>query len=181
MHGTLYIGISCQHAKSSLAARKLACEYLDEEGFTPIRDFGGKADYYQVGGRCSGFLSLLKLKDSEPKQFARFWRQFIKAGDSDQAKTVFQKWYPDYPGRIPVRRDDEGKVPHLGYPDDALVIDKSLFDQLREGFSTEFRYSWGLEEKLCALYRDWDEDYQWPENPEDVIGKIWVVVLDYHY
>jgi hypothetical protein len=72
MHGTLYIGISSEYANASLAARKLACEYLDEEGFTPIRDFGGKADYYQVGGRCSGFLSLLKLKDSEPKQFAKF-------------------------------------------------------------------------------------------------------------
>jgi hypothetical protein len=51
MHGTLYVGISRANAKSSLAARKLACEYLVEEGFIPVLEFAGHADYLSVGGR----------------------------------------------------------------------------------------------------------------------------------
>lgn len=180
MHGTLFIGISRRYAKTGLAARKLACEYLDEEGFTPIREFGGVADYFSVGGRWSGALSLLKLKDSDPKHFARFWRQFHKLDDSAHAKALFRKFYPKYLGRIPACRD-AAKIPDLGFADDTMVIDKALFNQLRQGLASEFYYSWGLIEKPCALYRDWDEDRRWPEVPDEIIGKIWIVLIDYHY
>ena len=98
MHGTLYVGISRANAKSSLAARKLVSEYLDEERFAPIRDFGGKADYYHVGGGSSGYLSLLRLRGLDPKRFARFRKQYLKTKDlnstvSLRPQLILESWH----------------------------------------------------------------------------------------
>ena len=72
-------------------------------------------------------------------------------------------------------------MPDLGYPDDAMIFDEALYNQLHPGFCTHFDYSCGIDEVPCALYRDWEEEREWPAESVEVIGKIWIVVVDYHF
>ena len=67
MHGVLYVCLPRSQARSSLQARKKVCEYLTEEGFDNQRRFSGHCDYFSVGGRYSGRLSLLRLRHEHPQ------------------------------------------------------------------------------------------------------------------
>jgi hypothetical protein len=178
MHGTLFLGFDRENAKSSIAARRWACDYLEGEQFTPMGRFGGEADNYLVGGRCSGILQLLRLRHEQPKSFAKFWKKYPKA---DDPRALFRQLFPTYRGTIPIMRE---KILNYGYVDDAQIMDETLYDCLKEGFDEYFRYSWGLDEKPCVLYcgeNSEDSFEEWPKSREAVVGKTWVVVIDYHY
>lgn len=178
MLGTLFLGFDKEIANSSLEARRWAVEYLDEEGFTPVRRFGGEADNYGVGGRSSGLLQLLRLRHEQPKPFAKLWKKYPKV---EGPRALFRELFPTYRGTIPIMRE---KMLDYGYADDAQIIDETLYDCLKEGFEDYFRYSWSLDEKPCVLYcgeNSEDGFEEWPKSREAVVGRTWVVVIDYHY
>ena len=56
----------------------------------------------------------------------------------------------------------------LGYEDDAMIVDTEIYHGL-------------LKEYEGAAQSDFHADYEYDEVSSDVIGKKWVVVVDYHY
>src|SRR6516162_7395620 len=135
MHGVLYVCLPRFQAGSSLQARKKVCEYLTQEGFDTLRRFSGRCDYFMVGGRWSGRLSLLRLQHEQPKVMARFWKRCKALSAGEEAEELFREMFPDFQGKIPFGRNAAGHM--QGYPDDAQIMDEPLFRQLKAGFSEE--------------------------------------------
>jgi predicted transcriptional regulator len=76
MHFLLYVCVPVEEAKTSLQARRRACRYLKKEHFIRAGRFCGHCDYFSVGGRCSGMLTLLRLKGLHPSEFRAFLKQY---------------------------------------------------------------------------------------------------------
>lgn len=177
MHGVLYVCLPRSEARSSLQARKKVCEYLTQEGFDTQLRFSGHCDYFSVGGRrYSGRLSLLRLRQEQPKAFDRFWKKYTGGSTGDEAEALFQELFPKYRGKLPFNRD---RVGDFGEPDDAQVMDEALFQQLKAGFGSTVDYSWEIKEPNVICTEDTD-DFEWPTNGEEA-KKLWVVVIDYHF
>lgn len=177
MHGVLYVCIPRSQARSSLQARKKVCEYLTEEGFDTQLRFSGHCDYFSVGGRYSGRLSLLRLRQEQPKQFDRFWKRYwMKSVSDKEAEGLFRQSFPAYRGKLPISR---GSVGFDGSPDDAQVMDEPLFQQLKAGFGDGVDYSYEIAQPNVICTEDTD-DFEWPKTAEEA-AKLWVVVIDYHF
>jgi hypothetical protein len=160
-----------------LQARRKVCEYLTQEGFDTQLRFSGHCDYFSVGGRYSGRLNLLRLRQQRPKEFARFWKRYwMKSISDDDAERLFRQTFPDYRGKLPISRGSAG---FEGAPDDAQVMDEALFQQLRGGFGNVVDYSFEINEPNVICTED-NDDFEWPKNGEEA-RKLWVVVIDYHF
>lgn len=177
MHGILYVCLPRSQARSSLHARKKVCEYLTEEGFDNQRRFAGHCDYFSVGGRYSGRLSLLRLRHEQPKAFARFWKRYwMKEIGGEEAERLFREMFPKYQGKLPINR---GSVGFDGAPDDAQLMDEALFQQLKAGFSEDLRYSYEINEPN-VIFKEDDADFEQPKTSEEA-AKFWVVLIAYHF
>lgn len=77
---------------------------------------------------------------------------------------------------IPVERK---RVGFYGLNDDAEIMNRPLFVQLKRGFAKDVNYSWKLETPNVISTEDY-EDSEWPDNSETAEGKHWVVVIGYH-
>jgi hypothetical protein len=179
MHGVLYVCLPRSEARGSLQARKKVCEYLTQENYDatePPFSGGCDYDYYSVGGRWSGRLSLLRLRYEHPKQLSRFWKHYLSGGSEKGASALFHKLFPNYRGRLPFNRM---RVGYYGAPDDAQIMDEPLFRQLKPGFSKEMDGSYELNEPNVICTEDTD-DFEWPKTVEEA-AKFWVVIIDYHY
>jgi hypothetical protein len=159
-----------------LQARRAVCEYLNKEGFAQDLRFAGNCDYFSVGGRYSGRLNLLRLRHANPRRFARFWRRFQESADAGEDERLFRQAFPDYRGKLPFHR---GSVGFEGRPDDAQVMDEPLFRQLEPGFGGIVDYSYEIAEPNVICTED-TADFEWPKTPEGA-GKLWVVLIDYHF
>ena len=101
MHGVLYVCLPRSQARSSLQARKKVCEYLNDEGFAQDLRFAGHCDYFSVGGRYSGRLSLLRLRQRAAEAFARFWKRYwMKSIGDGEAEALFRQTFPEYRGKV---------------------------------------------------------------------------------
>jgi hypothetical protein len=175
MHAVLYVCLPRSLARSSMQARKKVCEYLTQEGFDTQLRFSGRCDYFKVGGRWSGHLSLLRLQWEQPRQMARFWKRYETISTDEEAQALFREMFPEYRGKIPVGRNPHG---HLnGFPDDAQIMDEPLFQQLKAGFNEEVT----MEKQPNVIFTDNpDDDFEWPRTAEEA-ARFWVVVIDYHF
>ena len=180
MHGVLYVCLPRSQARSSLQARKKVREYLTQEGFDTQLRFSGRCDYFKVGGRWSGSLSLLRLQYEHPKKMARFWKQYEAVSTGKEAQALFREMFPDFRGKLPVGRSSHG---HLnGFPDDAQIMDEPLFQQLKAGFNDEVT----METQPNVIFttdcyvQEPDGDFPWPKTGIEG-AKFWVVVIDYHF
>jgi hypothetical protein len=179
MHGILYVCLPRSQARSSLQARKKVCEYLTQENYDatdPPFSGGCDYDYYSVGGRWSGRLSLLRLRHEQPRAFDRFWKRCTGKATSQEAEALFREMFPKYQGRLPFNRM---RIGYYGAPDDAQIMDEPLFRQLRPGFGEEMDGSYEINEPNVICTEDADA-FEWPKNSEEA-AKLWVVVIDYHY
>jgi hypothetical protein len=176
MHGVLYVCLPRSEARSSLQARKKVCEYLTQEGFDTQRRWSGCCDYFGVGGRWSGRLSLLRLSHEQPKQMARFWQRYKGISATEEAGALFREMFPVFRRKPPVSRD---RIGEYGEPDDAQIMDEPLFRQLKAGFSKHVDFSYEINEPNVIFNEDAD-DFEWPKTAEEA-AKWWVVVIDYHF
>lgn len=177
MHGVLYVCIPRSEASSGVQARRKVCEYLTQEGFDTQLRFSGHCDYFSVGGRYSGRLTLLRLRDEQPRAFARFWKSYwMKSIGEEEAERLFREVFPQYRGKLPINR---GSVGFEGAPDDAQVMDGPLFRQLKGGFGDGVDYSYEIAEPNVICTEDTD-DFEWPTTAEGA-ARLWVVVIDYHF
>jgi hypothetical protein len=175
MHYVLYVCIPRSEARSSLQARKQVCKYLLDEGFAQELRFAGHCDYFNVGGRYSGRLNVLRLRDEQPQQFTKFWKRYRKLMPDKDAKAMFRETFPNYRGKLPINRNT---VDFIGAADDAQVMDASLFRQLKSGFGSNVTYSYEIAEPNVICMEGTD-DFEWPKTAEEA-AKLWVVVIDYH-
>ena len=179
MHGVLYVCLPRSQARSSLQARKKVCEYLTQENYDdtePPFSGGYDYDYYSVGGRWSGRLSLLRLRYEQPKQFSRFWKRYINHSTDEGAPSLFRQLFPQYRGRLPF---DRMRIGYYGAPDDAQIMDEPLFRRLQPGFGWEMDGSYEINEPNVICTEDTD-DFEWPKTVEEA-AKFWVVIIDYHF
>jgi hypothetical protein len=158
-----------------LQARKKVCEYLTEEGFDTQRRWSGCCDYFGVGGRWSGRLSLLRLGHEQPEQMARFWERCKGTSTDEEAGALFREMFPEFRWEPPVGRE---RIGEYGEPDDAQIMDGPLFQQLKAGFSSDVDHSSESDEPNVICTED-AYDFEWPRTAEEA-AKLWVVVIDYH-
>lgn len=178
MHAVLYVCLRRSQARSSLQARKKVCEYLNEEGFAQDLRFAGHCDYFSVGGRYSGRLTLLRLRHEQPKAFARFWKCYwMKDIVAEEAEQLFREIFPKFRGTSPINRERTGGD---GEPDDAQIMDGPLFQQLKAGFSESVDYSFEINEPNVIFTDDPDDDFEWPKTSKEA-AEFWVAVIDYHF
>lgn len=176
MHTVLYVCLPRVEARTSYEARRKVSHYLTAEAFdTPLR-FSGRCDYFSVGGRYSGRLTLLRLRDEQPDVFRKMWKSVCSFDAiEEQSAALFRKAFPAYSGMLPINR---GCDKRYGEPDDAQIMDKALFRQLKRGFSTSPDYSWEIDEPNVICTED-DDDFNWPRTIKEA-AEFWVVVIDYH-
>lgn len=176
MHAVTYVCLPRSQARNSLEARKKVCDYLTEAGFDTVLRFSGRCDYFSVGGRWSGRLTLLRLRDEQPKVFDRFWKRLKTTETGEEAEALFRKAFPEFRGTLPLNRAD---TEFEGEPDDAQIMDRPLFDQLQAGFGDDVDYSYEIDSPNVICTED-DEDFKWPKTAKQA-ANFWVVVIDYHH
>lgn len=177
MHFRTYVLLPKASAQTSLEARHEVAEYLDSQDFASSSRFAGRCDYFSIGGRWSGSLTLLRLARQAPdrfREFSRFWMK--EARSRAQVLTRFKKSFPDFRGPIPVERE---KVGYFGLKDDAQLMDRTLFLALKRGFAGDVNHTWELNEPNVISTEYWEDD-EWPANAKAAEGQDWVVVVDYH-
>src|SRR5947209_10138776 len=130
MHSLLYVCLPRSQARSSLQARKKVSEYLITEGFDTSLRFSGRCDFFKVGGRWSGRLTLMRLGHQYPRTAKKFWASYETTETFEDAVKLFRAAFPKFRGTPPFFRQ---RVPTLGYPDDAQVMDEPLFRHLKKG------------------------------------------------
>lgn len=126
-------------------------------------------DWYVIGGRWSGELSVIDLNNDKVEKFYEEIK--IIWGDTDteekqhlKYKKIFKKYFPKYKGipPFPFMRDS---YTVNGYADDVKIVTKDIY------------------EKLLVKCDEGDEGIIFSKDVKDksnLIGKTYVVVVDYH-
>jgi hypothetical protein len=192
MHYRLYVLTDKSNANNSKEARDYVNDQLlNDSSFVGE---GGRfsspiADWFVIGGRWSGVLTQIQLNQSTLK---RFWDEFEakKLGwtskensAEDQAKKthkLFKSYFPKFKGLVPVYRGDDIQYNRFenGADDDAMLVTKKLWKIIKENFKKEY-------ERELPEYPEVEEDYivdleGEPLTDNSVIGKKWIVVVDFH-
>ena len=175
MHFLLYVCLPTDEARTSIQARRRVCRYLSEEHFVRSGRFCGMCDYFLVGGRYSGMLNLLRLKQHQPRVFKQFLARYRDVSEIKAVSELFKRYFPKYDGRDLIYRSN---VRFHGYPDDAQIMDEDLFAELKDGFD-EYVTNAIPFEKPNVIFTDLGED-EWPADSKSGVGRHWVVVIDYH-
>ena len=176
MHGRFYVCLPKAAARTKSGVVKKVTKFLNDEGLVGgDRLWGGPADYFSIGGRWGGTLELLRLRAQDSQTFGVWWEAHKKPGINTRAKAVrlFKKHFRGYKSDPPVFReadrfgDAEGEI---------AVMDAALFDQLQAGFGEFTIGDWELHEPN-VIFTDGT-----PEAvAEEVVGRYWVAVIDYHW
>jgi len=173
MHYLMLVTLGTAAAATSLDARRQAqAELLNDDSFCGEGGrFGSPlCDWFVIGGRWSGRLkqTLLgepyqaalgrdfpeiaagwyptSLVDTHRDRLNRLWRQFGGTGPSPLVRSSYD---------------------HLGCDDDAMVVDRALYDGFLAGYHGESDRS---------EFADLDNE----SVDETFIGRKWLVVVDYH-
>jgi len=178
MHYRFLVTIPKEKAKDSFESRSYVNSWLEENGFTSGGRFGrGMADWYAIGGRWSGELTSVCLDKEKMKkveeELGDHWfeggkEHWTREKRLKQYEEVFRKYFPNFKGIIPAWRD---QYLQEGYEDDAKIIDEDLWNNLMKEVIAE-----DDTEQFC----DMEDELNEKTKKEDVIGKYWVVVVDYH-
>ena len=175
MHFLLYVCVPTGEAKTSLQARRRAIRYLNDEHFVHSGRFCGMCDYFSVGGRYSGMLNMLRLKQQHPRLFKQFRTRYLRAQTAQERSGLFKRCFPKYEEWNPTHRP---QADFYGCPDDAQIMDEALFAELKGGFNEYVSFAVSYE-KPNVIFTDLGED-EWLTNGATGVGRHWVVVIDYH-
>jgi hypothetical protein len=182
MHYRFLVTFNKHHAVTSHQARRYANDYLTREGFCASegRWVYGMADWFVIGGRWSGELSryswaraLYERMDAiEKEKGVQVWGAFY--GDTEKQKTqkeletqfaeMWRKEAPKAYQDIPVNRVT---YQELGYEDDAMILTQELYDGLLKEYNGESD-------------SEYHSDLNYDKVSPKMIGKKWIVIVDYH-
>jgi hypothetical protein len=175
VHHRLLITLAMPAGAASLEARiRTRCKLLEDDSFCGEGGrFGSPlCDWFVIGGRWSGCLEEELL--SQQYQTELSW----KFPDLDQGSfltSLIEKHRPELDqlwrrfggqGSHPITRSGYDE---LGAEDDALLVDKGLYDHFLKPFH-------GLDYGDDSEFADLDGD----AVDESFIGRKWIVVVDYH-
>lgn len=183
MHFRLLVTMNQSRAKTSSQAREVVFREL---GSDP--DFSGDngiCDWFVIGGRWSGDLTNVQLSQAKlkalGKEFEKKHGWYINSENSEEDRrrqyaTLFKKYFPSFKGEIPAWRDT---YKHEGFDDDAQILTDKLYDAVLK----QYEVNLGVVEKEYDGYK-WKEHYYKDLDGDtisrDMVGKKWVVVVDYH-
>ena len=168
-------------AGTSQEARNYVRHYLMDEGFVCDGRWGyGMGDWFVIGGRWSGVLSrhtwatqlTAQMEAVEKEKDVQVWGVFYGSAEKKEIQAElaqeFQRMWdeatPEAYRGIPVQRDTyKGD----GYEDDAMILTQELYDSLLKEYEGE---------------PDSDEhaDLDYDDVSPEMVGKKWIVVVDYH-
>ena len=148
----------------------------EEKRFSP-----GIANWFVIGGRWSGELArsiLNKLVYSAYEEAAgKLWNKLLKSEDEDHVAKEFTKlfksYFPNHKGPCPVGRSSRKYYDHFGSRDDAQPVTNLLWNRFIKEALEESTADSG-EGPIIFL-----ED-EWIGGKEDIVGKFWAVLIDYH-
>ena len=186
MHSRLIVLLDRADVEESLAARQATEARLITEGLVGE---GGlfathPADWFVIGGRWSGCLTLARLNPEKLDAFGRAYegsglgcRDVKRSAEAQQeeAYALFRRFFPDHLGEPPVWRDAHRT---LGYEDDAQVLDETLLGILAK---LKPYPSWADLEDLYRGACTVDLDDPDAALTLDALDKKWCVVVDFHY
>jgi len=195
MHHGAYVLLSKAEATTSLEARQQVYhELLNDPSFlgeggrfsTPV------CDWFDIGGRWSGWLYSEPLRNkffrqadqlnSLEKEPGWYSTEFIK-NNHEQLDAIWHKLGGAYAS--PLTRDSSDG---LGEEDDACLLDQSLAERLNVFLQASDEYinteEYCITRKaagstLMVISLDCDALFGLTDF-NDLIGKYWVVVIDYH-
>ena len=189
MHYRLYVTFDKEHAKTPREALTYVHNELSSDN-SFVGD-GGRfsspiCDWFVVGGRWSGDLAIKLVGEKKywdtiekavPKKNNFGWSTQDIKDNSDKLQKAWKK----LGGKdiCPMARDS---YRHEGYhDDDAMILTKELYKAILKQYEGKY------EGKVHKEYEDthWDELYyvDLDDNMKvgkDMVGKKWIVVVDYH-
>lgn len=185
MHSRVFITFDKNKAQNSLEARKFLYRCIGEKSKPFDKIF---YDYYAIGGRYTGFFEALYngginlltkvIQEANSKNIETSIiqkRTISKEEQLSNFRDSFRKYYPKYKGEpffTPIR-----ELRELGYEDDAMIIDNSVYDWLlKEYEGKKFSLEYNSDDFLpCTV------DIEGNEVAEDVfVNKKWIVIADFH-
>jgi len=129
-------------------------------------------DWFVLGGRWSGHLSQARLgtpyREALQAACPRLGKDFYSTADLEHDREKLNEVWKSFGGYgdHPMLRDS---YRHFGFADDAMLVDRMLYDALLAGYAGESRSD-------DRHFVDLDDD---PVN-ESFIGSKWIAVVDYH-
>lgn len=181
MHYRFLVTVNKDKAESSEQARQLVSETLLAEGFVADGRWGcGQADWFVIGGRWSGELSRAswtkdlnrRMRTREEERGVQVWGAWY--GDPEKQKiqkelerTFRRMWRAETPAAyvgIPVDRDT---YQEYGYEDDAMILTEELYTALLKEYEGQCQ---------SEHHADLEDEAISP----DMVGRKWLVVVDYH-
>lgn len=157
---------------------------LESEGFAGESGFysNSKADWFVMGGRWSGELQQIKLKDWHKKASELVKKNrskkdeslsFISSDDIDRNKEELQKLWESLGG---TGRNSWDRDQYYGtYEDDVMLLNKELIEVLD---SKEYK-----EVEVAIMEDGYIQDEMLLKDflkREDIVDNYWLCVVDYH-
>lgn len=178
MHYLMLVTISLPAgATSDDARRKVFHALVCDDSFC---GYGGRfglalADWFEIGGRWSGYLAETAMGNAFreaiiarfPAMAANWQPDSLVSSHHGELDAIWQSHGGD--GQSPYTRSSRGE---LGYPDDAMLLTRELYDALLADFEDSTIDTDG---DHCR-YVDLDDQQLEP----DAVGCKWLVVVDYH-
>lgn len=183
MHSLAYALLPIEEADSSEEARNVVYDFLVndasfmEDSHATYRFWSPVCDYFRIGGIFSGDLTSQNILD----EFYRKVNELQGGNPSDgypfnfitENREALDKIWHDLGGKYlnPLSRDSDDV---FGYEDDAKIMDAEIVEKIEKLEQPDLL---GKERILdCS-----DDNCYWEiEDYKELIGKTWVVVIDYH-
>ena len=188
MHAVLYVLVPKEEVNSSIDARRYVASWLASEGFVMADTgestggrFKGVCDWFVIGGRWSGILTkvqldLAKVQKAE-QEFEDKYGWWIGGEENiteetrkKQYEEIFFKYFPEFKGNVPAWRDSYCV---MGYEDDAQIVNDAIYEHLIKNSRGKTNFWDGG----CVVSTDESLDYE----KDSVVGKAWIVVVDFHF
>ncbi len=198
MHYRLIVTVGIEYAKTSKIARDYVYNQLSDDN--SFCGEGGRfsspiADWFVIGGRWSGELSILTWAKGVTKRIETLEKDHdinIRGTSyGDKKKTAIQDKVrimaeSMYKAALPAKYKNKGvnwdrdSYNNRGYEDDAMIVTKELYKIFLKQWKDKDE---GYKDKLYDGH-SWKElyfvDLDGDCVDEKFVGKKWIVVVDYH-
>ena len=178
MHVLMLVTLTMLPGETSAEARqRIHDELVNDDSFCGEGGrFGSPlCDWFEIGGRWSGHLRETLMGDAYEQRLQAILPQWSDRCSPDRRKeraealsALWREFGGDGPS--PLLRDD---VCDVGYDDDAMPLDRTLYDKL---LTTYAGASISHGDDGSCEYVDLDNE----ELDETFIGRKWIAVVDYH-
>ena len=185
MHSLYFVAIKKNKEKFDSAELKSRTQsLLESNGFASEGGFWScaKADWFVIGGRWSGTLQSLKLGkfDSEVRKLLKKNKKdktisFFTDADIKENAPAIQKLWEKLGGKG-INSWERDQYNHEGYDDDAMLLDKKLYEAFKKKKYKETEVAVVLEEGYVEdemLMKDFLKD-------KKVVNNYYLIVVDYH-